>query len=495
MNRSHEGGGVWRSVVEEAPFSPHTSFASADKPSEAMEKHAVYKVSTTVQGHQRPRSVRALVATSFVAGQEKLRASFWTEESGQTLVLAAVCMLVLVGFLGLSIDAGVLRYQKRLLQNVADAAALAGSLEIAACGTTANCSAMQTAAQDALTENGFTGSTLLKNCATSTSSKLTITLNNPPCAISTDANKGNDSYVEVVVSEPVSTVFASLLGVKTVTIAARAEATQAASPCVYFLSLDYTGASLSATNQTIQAACTFYMGLSYSLTGGASSTGSTFLVAGSASSSTGTVTPTATFNSATLANPLSTLSAPTYSSCTYTNYKVTAAASLQPGTYCGGLTIDTSSNVTLASGTYIILGALSINGPTLTGSGVTFYLSQNSKYSYGASSIQNVNATLSAPTSGSLQGILYFSDPSLPAGDAELSLQNWNPGTRLDGILYLPGQELYVSNVTLEGNAYFGVVADYCAMNNTSFLPSTDYSSLSNGTPFSSVKTGVAVVQ
>ena len=385
---------------------------------------------------------------------------FWRSENGQTLVLAAVCMTLLVGMLGLSIDAGMLRYQKRQMQNLADASALAGALELSACAGTSNCTAMQTAAKAALTENGFTGS-LLTNCATHTGTKLEITLNNPPCALSNDPNTGSSSYVETVVSEPVSTIFAKLLGVRTVNILARAEATKPAFPCVYFLSQYSSQPSLSMGNQTNQTTCPYYLGLSYNFTGGATSSGSQYYVAGSSSSSSGTVSPTPIFNVATMADPLSTLTAPTVgSSCTYTGspYTVSAAASLKPGTYCGGLTITTSSTVTLASGNYIILGALTINGPTLTGSGVTFYMTQNSKYTYGASAISNVNATLSAPTSGSLQGILYFSDPTLPNGKASLTVSNWNPGTRLDGILYLPGQELIASNVTLEGNNCFGVV-------------------------------------
>lgn len=437
-----------------------------------------------------------ICAKGFKQGQndKPTKERFWGDQSGQTLVLAAVCMTVLVGILSLSIDAGMLRYKKRQMQEVADASALAGALEISACAGTSNCNSMQTAAKAALTENGFTGS-LLTNCATRTGTKLEITLNNPPCAISSDPNTGSINYVETVVSEPVSTVFAKVLGVSTVNIIARAEATQPPAPCVYFLSQYSTQPSLSMGNQTTQTTCTYYLGLSYTFTGGATSSGSQYYVAGSSSSSTGSVSPAPVFNVAAIADPLSFLTAPTVGSCTYTKLSVSAAASLKPGTYCGGLTINTSSTVTLASGTYIILGALSIDGPTLTGSGVTFYVSQNSTYHYGTSSISNVNATLSAPTSGSLQGILYYSDPSLPAGKAGLTVSNWNPGTRLDGIVYLPGQELTASNVTLEGNNYFGVVSDYCAMNNTAFYPSTNYSSLAKGTPFSSTKTVAAVVQ
>lgn len=418
----------------------------------------------------------------------------WTSESGQTLVLAALCLTILVGMLGLGVDAGVLRFQKRRMQMLADASAMAGALEISACAGTANCAVLQTAAKDALTENGVS-STLLTNCATSNDATLHVTVNNPPCAVSGDPNKGSSSYVETIVSGPVSTVFAKVLGVNSVNIAARAEAYRPPSPCVYFLSRYSSQPSLYLTNQNIQSTCPYYLGASYSFSGSGSSTGSPYFVAGSSSASTGSVSPAPTFNSPVVADPLGALSAPSYGSCTYKNYSVTQAATLQPGTYCGGLNINTSATVTLAAGTYVILGALTINGPTLNGSGVTFYVSQGNGYSYGASSIQSVNATLTAPTSGTLQGILYFSDPNLPNGNAGLSVSNWNAGSRLDGILYLPGQELTVSNVNLQGNHYFGVVADYASMHNASFNPSNDYSTLANRTPFTSLPPAATLVQ
>ena len=379
---------------------------------------------------------------------------------------------------------------------MADASALAAALEVSACAGNANCSAMQAAAKDALTENGF-ASTVLTNCAARSGTKLELMVNNPPCAVSIDPNSGNSNYVETVVSEPVPTVFARVFGVNSVAVMARAEALKPPHPCVYFLSKNSSQPSLSLQNQTISASCAFYLGLSYNFSG-ASSSGSTYLIAGPSSNSSGTVSPTPIFNSPVMSDPLSGLVAPSYGSCTQKNYTVTTSKTLPSGTYCGTLTLGQSSgsaiNVTL-SGTYIILGQLSINNAVLSGSGVTFYLSQGNGYSYGASTISNINATLSAPTSGSLQGILYYVDPSLPAGKAGLSVSNWNPGTRLDGILYLPGQELTASNVTLQGTNYFGVVADYAAMNNAGLYPNADYASLANGTPFTTSSKAAANVQ
>ena len=80
-----------------------------------------------------------------------------TDECGQAAVMTAVCMVAIIGFLGLGIDVGHLRLVKRDLQKAADAAALAAGLELRVCGGTPNCPAMRAAAQNAMVENGLTG--------------------------------------------------------------------------------------------------------------------------------------------------------------------------------------------------------------------------------------------------------------------------------------------------------------------------------------------------
>jgi uncharacterized membrane protein len=59
---------------------------------------------------------------------------FFKDEKGQALYLAAVGMLALMAFVGLGIDTGVLRYQKRMLQSAADAAAVAAANNLAYVG-------------------------------------------------------------------------------------------------------------------------------------------------------------------------------------------------------------------------------------------------------------------------------------------------------------------------------------------------------------------------
>ena len=52
--------------------------------------------------------------------------SLWRQEFGQGLVLAALAMVVILGFAAMAIDVGLFLHERRELQNAADAAALAG---------------------------------------------------------------------------------------------------------------------------------------------------------------------------------------------------------------------------------------------------------------------------------------------------------------------------------------------------------------------------------
>jgi Flp pilus assembly protein TadG len=56
--------------------------------------------------------------------------SLWRQEFGQGLVLAALAMVVILGFAAMAIDVGLFLHERRELQNAADAAALAGVQEL-----------------------------------------------------------------------------------------------------------------------------------------------------------------------------------------------------------------------------------------------------------------------------------------------------------------------------------------------------------------------------
>lgn len=89
----------------------------------------------------------------------------------------------------------------------------------------------------------------------------------------------------------------------------------------------------------------------------------------------------------------------------------TSLASMRPGVYCGGLTIDVTQSVTFDGGLYIIKdGPLIIRGKRdIRGRGVGFYLT-------GTNTSLEVNGDtdvdLSAMTSGPMAGIIFAIDPA-----------------------------------------------------------------------------------
>lgn len=95
--------------------------------------------------------------------------SLLKDESGQSLVLIALCMTVLIGFLGLAIDVGILYRTKQNAQIAADAAAVAGAQDLLYGGTNATAKAAGKAASSL---NGYTDG----------SGGVTVTINTPPAS-------------------------------------------------------------------------------------------------------------------------------------------------------------------------------------------------------------------------------------------------------------------------------------------------------------------------
>jgi Flp pilus assembly protein TadG len=113
------------------------------------------------------------------------------EEEGQTLVLTVFCGAVLLGFLGLAVDAGVLFNARRQMQTAADAAAMAGATEMFYNGITN----VTTKAQAAATANGVDSAVAGNNVIVTTSPTL-----NP-------GGVACPSCVKVQLSKPNPTIF------------------------------------------------------------------------------------------------------------------------------------------------------------------------------------------------------------------------------------------------------------------------------------------------
>jgi hypothetical protein len=137
-------------------------------------------------------------------------------EAGQTLALIALLMPVLLGFLGLGLDFGRLAAQQRTLQNIADAAALAGGADLSLY--------YQQACTDA-------GTLLTRNSNPATST----------CQVSTTTYT-NDT-ITVTLTQSLPMYFMPVLGVASKTLTATAAATSAS----------ITACSSSNTNSAVCA--------------------------------------------------------------------------------------------------------------------------------------------------------------------------------------------------------------------------------------------------
>ncbi|HEX5425708.1 MAG TPA: pilus assembly protein TadG-related protein [Candidatus Acidoferrales bacterium] len=158
-------------------------------------------------------------------------------QAGQALFLTAISLVVLVGMLGLGIDVGVLRYEKRLQQTAADAAALAGASNLPVNG--AGSLGVVDGAKNASASNGFADTDSGSDCGASASvGTVCVQVNNPPQESAT--HNGDANYVEVLVSAVHPTYFARIFGKTKATVSARAVATNVDGgphkPCLLALS-------------------------------------------------------------------------------------------------------------------------------------------------------------------------------------------------------------------------------------------------------------------
>ncbi|SEC14199.1 Tad domain-containing protein [Terriglobus roseus] len=457
--------------------------------------------------------------------------SLLKDDSGQVLVITALCMVVLLAFLGLAIDVGHLRLVHRQMQTLADAAAMAGGLEIRVCSATASCPAMQAAVKNAMVENKQTSAAFLMNCATP-GTGLTVTLNDPPCALGSgkDPNTGNTKFVEAVVTQQVHTYFAWAVGYDNVKISARAEAKRGVDPCIWALN-PHIGSAITAIaalglNSTCgivvesdsTSALSCLIGVVNAPTIKVTGKVASLLCGSSSPITTGAIVPTP-------ADPMAYLPVPPTASdpCPTTNGTVNLLTGtttyygakngvnailgsfvFNPGVYCGGISITAAlaSSITFNPGVYILRdgttilnipqGGLNLTLPLLaniTGNGVMFYNQgnvSNPAASVGSLSITApvplVNAlNLSAATSGTYGGVLFWQARGVATSGTYLA--NLLGGGKFEGAIYQPSAKVAYA-VGLLTSSYNILVADQ--INFTGQVLSTvgsNYAALANGSP------------
>ncbi len=394
-------------------------------------------------------------------------------EAGQALILTAVGLTVLMGFAGLGIDMGVMRYEKRLQQTAADAAAIAGANNLSYTGVTIG--GQNAAAANGFTDNGDGATTAPCDAAGAAVGTVCVQIGTP----TSGPHQGKALYVEALVAAVHTTYFMRLLGISTTEITARAVATNLSggpsSGCLY--TLGPPGSSIEGVNlngnATLNApTCGINDDGNYNTQGNSLTVNAgSFGVSGSAnvsgkggSVSCGAPGPCPTYGMPAATDPMASKnppitapsqpppssSCPAHGAC---NVTTSGTQVLQPGTY-SSITIGSSSTVTLSQGIYYIdgPGGVSFNGSaTLTGSDVMFYFTGSASINATGGGNQVSNIQLSAPTSGPYTGILMYQDPAdTNTGGKPNSGPSLGGDDKsfFDGILYFPKDQL-----TFFGNA------------------------------------------
>ena len=263
------------------------------------------------------------------------------DESGQVLILAALCLSCLLGIVAFSVDVGLLLRSKRVLQTAADSAAIAGAAEL-------NFGDVTTAAQADASQNGVTDGA-----------------NGASVAVS----QPSAGYVQVIVSQSQSTFFMRIFGRSSMTVSALAVAAAVPSPsCIVTLGTVAPGISVTNGGNLTLSTCGIVDdatgGGALTASGGAVISATSIGVVGSASITNGaSVTPTPVTGITALSDPLSFETPPPasdYSSGCLADPRIHTNQTIGPSSPTGfvcynGLSFPNGSpTVTLNPGLYII---------------------------------------------------------------------------------------------------------------------------------------------
>lgn len=356
--------------------------------------------------------------------------------SANVATIFALTLPIVVGAAGFGVETSYWYYNSLKLQATADAAAYAGALE--KISGSDNPTIVAAATQSATTNGLGAG---------------TIVVNTPPVSGPNTAKKA----VEVIVTQNLDRMFTSIFTQGQVPEQARAVAliTNASNACDIALNPSASQAVLFSGNTSVKLTGCSVMSNSTAadaikLQGSARLQADCLISAGgvSLSNPVTTVCPAPITQALPAADPFADLPTPAASNpCQNAN-----KSTLAPGTYCNGLNL--TGTVTLSPGVYVVQGNLKINAnAAIVGSGVTIFMSGSSTVSMNG----NASVKLSAPTSGTYSGVLFYGDRT---GNSAASTFNGTADSLLTGAIYFPRQLIsYLGNFAGTGGCT-QVVAD-----------------------------------
>jgi Flp pilus assembly protein TadG len=385
-------------------------------------------------------------------------------QRGQSLVLAALLITALTGFVGLAVDGGEAANEQQIVRSAADGAALAAAYSIGK-GTTI--AAATTYAAQVLVAVPLLAGDLAMTYLDSGGSVTAVA--------------ASVAKVRAVVTDDHPTYFLKALGVASLRLAATAEANVGGGPvgtpaacavCLMALSgsglIERNNATMTITGGMLQVNSNGGTALNQS--NNATLTAPAITVVGGVQQGNGTITPNPASGSA-IADPLAAIAVPVVAGAA-TNFTAPAGASaLAPGVY-GSVTVNAGSTLTLNPGTFAIRTQLNVNGGTVNGAGVTIYLGCGAYPTAcpgsTAGAFINVSSggrlTLSPPAAGTYAGLTVFADRNNTSVDSFSSstvnvtgtwyslLQPFTDITNGDSINF--GQ-LVIASLAMPNNSFF----------------------------------------
>lgn len=373
------------------------------------------------------------------------------EEAGSVAITFAVASPVVIGGIGMGAEVGLWYMKQRQIQHAADLAAYSAASRLTRHEGTAVLNAI---ALNAARLSGFDPT------------RGTITVNTPPTS---GSNTGATNMVEVLLTQSVDRYFSLIFSTSAVQVSGRAVA-KSSGLTVCALALSPSGASAlstkasSASSFDCLAASNSTSSTSFS-TAGSSTFSATCVYSSGGYATNGssgfslTVCPSIVQNADPTSDPYSDISVPTAPTACISgsigsngvNTTVTPTLSLADGTkYIHYCSLSPSGNVTFGPGVYIIDGNMATNGQSLTGSGVTFVVGGSTNLS------GSLAMNLSAPTSGTYSGLLFFGGRSATIQSQKVT---GSSSSSLQGAIYFPSGNLEYSGSSATTNGCTQLIA------------------------------------
>jgi Flp pilus assembly protein TadG len=380
--------------------------------------------------------------------QKDLLFRFLHDKSGSYLIISALMMPVLIGFVGLGTDYGLWVYAHQSAQSATDSAAVSAATE----GNATNLT-VQARAVTAL--YGFVDGV----------NGTTVTVNQPP---KSGPQTAVSNAVEVIVTQQKAPLFSAVFTSKSLTISARSVAVPTpGSGCVIALDRTASGAiTVQGSTQINLQNCNVYdnsnSASALTVGGSGSVTALSVGVVGGISGASSINAPDGVKTGLSpAADPYAAMSFPPFNGCDYHNLKINSTVTLSPGVFCGGISVTAGAVVTLNPGIYYMdQGSLSVLGnATIQGTGVTIVFTSSTGNNWATASISsNAIINLTAPTTGPTAGIVIFGDRNMPVGT--VFKMTGGDTQSFGGAIYLPKAALIYAGGSSASNGCTQIVAD-----------------------------------